>query len=227
MKLIGLMGKALSGKDTVGRMLVDADRGGATVAFANKLKEVCMDLFGLSNEDVFTEEGKKRVTDLPCNKCMGCGSIAVDVVSPAQRVCRGCGMIGESAAFDSKWTVRMILQHVGTEGMRRVDQDVWVKHALRRASTMLAAPVSPATFVAITDVRFRSEALAIQAAGGQVWRIRRPQTDHVVLGLGNHPSEAEMDTIPDTACQRVLRNDGTLEHLQAQALEGLEQFLGA
>ena len=49
MRLIGLMGKSKSGKDTAGQMLVEHDPRGITLAFADKLKEVCMDLFGLTS----------------------------------------------------------------------------------------------------------------------------------------------------------------------------------
>jgi len=47
-KIIALMGKAKSGKDTFGEMLLRANPDGARVAFADKLKEICGEMFDLS-----------------------------------------------------------------------------------------------------------------------------------------------------------------------------------
>lgn len=237
-KVIGLMGKSKSGKDTAGAMLVTHDPRGATIAFADKLKEVCMDLFGLSREDVYTEEGKAKVLDgeahplrLPCWKCMACGSLDCTKEAPTQIVCHKCTMVGEPKAFESFWTPRTILQYLGTEGVRFIDENTWVRHALARADNILAGNVvgmtnlsEPRTFVAITDCRFRSEAEAIWKAGGQVWRIRRPSTDRASQGIVGHASETEMDTIPDSSFQWVINNDGTLENFRTKVLEGLKRL---
>ena len=236
MRLIGLMGKSKSGKNAIGDMLVAHNPKGATLAFADKLKEVCIDLFGLSHDDCYTEEGKAKPTDLPVFKCPACGSINCMLVATTQVLCNGCTAVGEPKTFASFWTPRMILQFVGTEGIRRVDKDAWVKHAIRRASDMLGEgalriverdgkPVSPALFVAITDCRFKSEMAAIKAAGGEVWRIRRPATDKSAQGLAGHASETEMDTIPDSEFNHVINNDATLDVLRGKALIGLKEFL--
>lgn len=232
MKLIALMGKSKSGKDTVGQMLVDANPNGVTLAFADKLKELCADLFGFTREDLYTDAGKNRVTDLPCYKCPACGSIEAWLAAPSQVVCKGCTAVGAPEAFKSFWTVRMALQHVGTEGCRRVDNTVWVKHALARArlyldGASLGITMPVMEFVAITDCRFRSEADAIWKAGGEVWRIRRPETDRQSQGISGHASETEMDTIPDSLFQRVISNDGTLDNLRDKARDGLKSFLQA
>lgn len=231
LRLIGLMGKSKSGKDTVGQMLVEHDPRGATLAFADKLKETVMDLFGATHDDVYTEEGKDKDTGFPCFKCPACGSINANLEAPSQVVCKGCTAVGEPAAFKSTWTWRMVLQHIGTEGCRRVSDQVWVNHALQRAKDLLSedtlrkAGQKPSLFVAITDCRFKSEMTAIKKADGEVWRIRRPETDRKAQGLAKHASETEMDTIPDSAFDRVINNDATLDVLRAKAIEGLNEFL--
>lgn len=241
MRLIGLMGKSKSGKDTVGQMLVEHDKRGATLAFADKLKEVCMDLFGLTHDDVYTEEGKSKVTDLPLFKCPACQSINCMLVATTQVLCNDCTAVGAPEAFASFWTNRMILQHVGTEGIRRVDKSAWVKHAIKRADHLLTAShgggstdgttpttsTPPKLFIAVTDCRFKSEMAAIQKAGGEVWRIRRPVTDRTGQGLAGHASETEMDTIPDSAFDLVINNDSSLDNLRARSVEGLKRFLAA
>ncbi len=221
MRLIGLMGKSKSGKDTVGKFLVEHDQQGATIAFADKLKEVCMDLFGFTHEDVYTEEGKAKPTDLPVLKCPACQSITCQKVSPFQAECTTCKALGEVKAFQTFWTPRMVLQFIGTEGVRRVDENAWVKHAIKRADSMLASK----KFIAITDCRFKSEMKAIKEAGGEIWRIRRPETDRNAAGLAGHQSETEMDTIPDSEFHYVINNDASLDVLKGKSIEALNQFL--
>lgn len=227
MRLIGLIGKSKSGKDTVGQMLVEANPKGVSLAFADKLKEVCMDLFGLTHDDVYTDAGKDKKTDLTVYQCPSCQSIDCHLVAPTQVLCKGCTAVGEPKAFAAFWTNRMILQFLGTEGVRRIDKDAWVKHALRRAATLLDDSKHPKLFVAITDCRFKSEMIAIKKAGGEVWRLRRPSTDHKAQGLAGHASESEMDTIPDSEFHRVIHNDATLDVLRAKAIDGLKTFLQA
>lgn len=235
--VIALMGKSKSGKDTAGAMLTAHDPRGATIAFADKLKEVCMDLFGLSLKDVYTDAGKAQPLDgkahalrLPCWTCMACGSLDCAKVAASQIVCHACTMVGEPQAFQAFWTPRTILQYLGTEGVRFIDENVWVRHALAKAKMLLNdftpgelqgfKTVPARSFVAITDCRFRSEAEAIWKAGGQVWRIRRPATDRAAQGIAGHASETEMDTIPDSQFQWVITNDGTLDNFRTKVIEG-------
>ena len=58
-RLIGLIGKAGSGKDTLADEI--APLGWEKVAFADSLKHMCMDYLGLSYEDAYTQEGKMRM----------------------------------------------------------------------------------------------------------------------------------------------------------------------
>lgn len=228
MNIIALMGRSKSGKDTAGKMLVELMPPGEvrTLAFADKLKDVCMDLYGLSWEDVYTEEGKSRVLDdLPCFKCPSCGSLHVESAGGNMLSCRACDALGEKSGFESRWTPRTILQHVGTEGCRTVDPNVWVKFALRQAARHLEGHlVEPAKLVAITDCRFVSEAEAVWRAGGEVWRIRRPATDQTAQGLAGHASETEMDSIPDVRFQHVIVNGDTLEQFQWKVRDALAVF---
>ena len=58
-RIIGLTGKAGSGKDTAADYLVNT-RGWVKTAFAKPLKDMCIQYLGLSEEDVYTQEGKMR-----------------------------------------------------------------------------------------------------------------------------------------------------------------------
>lgn len=234
LRIIGLMGKSKSGKDTVGQMLVEKDPRGATLAFADKLKEMIMDIFGATHDDLYTDEGKKSKTKFPLLKCPACSSIQCESASDAQVLCRKCTAVGERKSFMTHWEWREIAQFAGTEFGRFVDKDVWVRHAVKRARYLLGVHgpdevvptrFKPQSFIAITDCRFKSEKAAIVAAGGEVWRIRRPETDNRSTGLVGHQSETEMDTIPDNEFAVVLNNDATLEVLRAKVDEQFGRFL--
>lgn len=243
MNVIAVMGKSKSGKNTVGQMIREIMGPGKVIelAFADKLKQMCMDLYDLSRDDVYTEEGKDRVTDFDCWKCPVCQSLDCfdETVDRVKRVvCRKCTAVGDVIGFQSKWTVRMILQHVGTEGCRKVDPYVWVNHAMRTAKRALENGVEitaandsrsvgsrfTPSLVVITDCRFKSELAGTKKAGGVVWRIRRPETDKKAQGIAAHASENEMDSIPDSEFSRVFMNDGTLEDLRAKVKDALIEF---
>lgn len=56
--LIGLVGEAGSGKDTTADYMVE--EGWTKFAFAQTLKEICINYLGLSYDDVYTQEGKLK-----------------------------------------------------------------------------------------------------------------------------------------------------------------------
>jgi len=234
--IIAIMGKLHSGKDTAGQMLIDMG-GGARVAFADKLKQICGEMFGLTYDQMNTEEGKETKTDLPCLRCPLCSGINCHEVKlerewKAECLNYACKAVGEIKSFRDYWTPRMVLQYIGTEGFRRVNPHVWVSYAMRKSTELLqgnavgmTSDTKPPSFVVITDCRFRSEMAGVVAAGGEIWRIRRPETDVTSAGLVGHASETEMDSIPDAEFNRVIVNDGSLDDLKRKLSAGLTQFL--
>jgi hypothetical protein len=87
-----------------------------------------------------------------------------------------------------------------------VNQDIWIKLAMRRASEH----EREGRHVVITDVRFKNEAEAIRHAGGQVWLVERPGAG-LEGAAGGHSSEAG---IPGHLVNQVVRNIGTLDDLE-------------
>jgi hypothetical protein len=91
--------------------------------------------------------------------------------------------------------VRRLLQHLGTDGMRKhLGEDVFVDAAMRN--------VDPTAVNVFTDVRFANEAERIRREGGVVVKIDRPGGRRVV---GEHVSEQLVDTFPHDF---VFHNDG-------------------
>ncbi len=225
--IIGILGKSHSGKDTVGAMLLDAQKSkGKTLAFADKLKRVVAEVFGIPIDELYTDEGKDKETPYDRLMCPECASVEIDEVSLADTEplasCKVCGTTGALSVFKSKWTRRTVCQYIGTEGFRKVFDEVWAQYGMKVARAYLVD--HDQHIVIFTDCRFKTEANAIWAAGGEVWRIKRPETDKVEVGIKQHKSETEQEDIPDSQCQAVIVNDGTLENLRGLVNAQLLRF---
>lgn len=101
--------------------------------------------------------------------------------------------------------VRRTLQRLGSEaGWMFHGKDLWTQ----RVENIMAESDGP--FV-ITDLRMPHEAEWIRCLGGEIWRVERPGTG-LTDAEGTHVSEAG-----GFAADRVVVNDGTLEHLYETA----------
>lgn len=96
---------------------------------------------------------------------------------------------------------RRFLQNLGTNGIRRVEPDFWIKHAINRIQE------TPG-HVVVTDVRFPNELAVIESLGGWSARIFRPGYSDVPA---EHESESALD---DAETDYTIRNDSSLLHLQ-------------
>jgi hypothetical protein len=114
---------------------------------------------------------------------------------------------------DERWgkSPRELLQLLGTEVARSIDEDVWVKSAGIQLRNTWGA--SDRTLVVVTDVRFLNEADFIKKHQGLLVRIQRgPQQ----MGLWEDPHQSEMeleDIVPDL----IVHNDGSLADLSGAA----------
>lgn len=237
--VIGLLGKAKVGKDTAGQMLCQmvGHKHGMSFAFADKLKEICGELYGLTHDEMYTDEGKARfvgekvnakdqkVGRLARTRCPECGSFKVETFASdrtSMASCKLCGTTGEVALFQSFWRNREVLQHIGTEGFRTVDPSVWVNYLFQKIEGAMGRGLQ---YAVITDCRFRSEAEAVWAKGGEVWRIRRPEVEKEQVGIKGHASEVEQDSIKDDECQAVIQNDSTLETFRGRLAVPFKRFM--
>lgn len=183
--LIGLMGVAGSGKDTVAKYL--ADYGYRRLAFADAVKEMA----------------------LAIDPIIGCSG----TTSQPRRLKRLVDAQGwDYAKTDPE--VRRLLQRIGTEAVRDiVGYDTWVNIIDRKvreawSHNLLKRPQDGPPRFALTDCRFPNEAEWITSMGGVVWRITRP---HETIADPTHPSESLLQSItPDV----TIHNTGTLEDLQ-------------
>lgn len=172
-RLIAFTGRKGSGKNTAARFAGDKF-GGGEFAFADALKNACRMIWGLSHEQV---HGNQK-----------------EFVDPTWGL-----------------TPRFIMQRFGTEVGRSIHRNTWIINTLgMRIPAWWKAGVGVAY---ITDCRFENECAAVQQAGGVVIRIVRSvgneswflrflrrwprvRTWWLVWVLGEHPSEAAIDTLP-------------------------------
>lgn len=181
--IIGITGKAQSGKDTACRIVqlintVDYDcaclegEGEKYIldnvdsilpmtcmwekhAFADKLKECASTILGVPRFMFESGKFKESFTSLPLSNKEG-----------------------------EPMTNREFLQYFGTEVGRNIDKDLWIK------ALMYSYGRDKESHWIIPDVRFPNEADAIRNAGGVLWKIERDGS-----GAGNHISEKLIDSI--------------------------------
>lgn len=186
-KLVGVVGKKRSGKDTVAEHLIK-NHGFQRYAFADPIKKAAMELFGFSEAQMWGSDIDKETIDERWN------------ITP-RRMLQLMGT--ELFQFD-------IHKHL-SEKEFNVGRDVWVKRFVywyeEEKQKRIAA--NEDFKVVISDVRFIHESKYIRHLDGEVWRVNRPS----VKNEDSHASEMEMDTIESNI---TLINDSTLENLYSQ-----------
>jgi hypothetical protein len=132
-------------------------------SFADGLKGLCVEFFGLKPEQAYgTDDEKNTKTKVKWEDTPTWQNSSLNL----------------NRGF---MTSRELLQYFGTNVMRKMHKDVWVEHTvnkIKREQTELAI---------IADVRFPNEVEAILSAGGEVIKLQRaPLKD-------NHESETALD----------------------------------
>jgi hypothetical protein len=195
--IVGISGKAQSGKDTVSKMIV------YTIWYYNYSQR--LQPFSLEHYNN-TYEKFGDVIDFTCwyktsfaNKLKQCLSNILNVsISKFED--------NEFKKSEVEWlgiTVRELLQKFGTAIRNEVSDDFWVKACLNN--------LEKDDDYLITDVRFKSEAKGIKDLEGIIVRVNREGA-----GAGNHISEIDLD---DYSFDYVINNDGSMEDLLLKVKE--------
>ena len=115
-------------------------------------------------------------------------------------------------------TPRQLLQTIGTNwGRQMVDTTIWTRCWQQQVQSQLAAGIP----VVVDDCRFPEEAQLVEAMGGVMVQVLRPQGGSEAFA--NHASEGALNQW-DFQAQVV--NDGDLDQLQRIAVELLNQLNG-
>lgn len=155
------------------------------IHFADALKDACSIIFGINRQDMETEDGKKKLTDVRWPVFENNPGFP-DTWRPDPN---GCFM-----------TVREVLQFVGTDLFRtQIDPDIWVKSVYRK-------DYSPDDVVIVADCRFPNEADFAKKHGLLV-KIERTTN----LGEDTHISEKALDNYANF--DEIIDNNRDMGHL--------------
>lgn len=107
----------------------------------------------------------------------------------------------------SYWTPREILQHIGTDAYRAVDDSFWVNDLFRYIET------NNLNNVIITDGRFPGEIDAVYQRGGI--HIRMKRNHGIFVNNTTHSSETALDNYEK--CDYYIDNNGSIMDLYGMA----------
>lgn len=247
MHIIGVCGRKGSGKDTVGDVLTQ-QCGFQRVALADPIKQLVHQVFNLNEETLFgPSAARERLIPEASDPAWwnhAWAMIETDAVQarierlfrePAEAVERLRTLMKHTLEpYGSRITARVLLQQLGTEWGRAIDENVWVRQVFFTADALMDGfeyhpmlgrtppPNKPnrslLAGVVVTDVRFYSEVRNIQrytnfmrSARGHVWTVnaqqRLPPQD-----LNEHASEPAYE---DTAlwADTIIDNNGAKDDL--------------
>lgn len=157
------------------------------ISFADPLKRICIPLSGLSYPILLGVDYTGRtIRELPINQ------VVPDFWHPTL-------------------SGRQMLEQIGTDVFRSVDDEIWIKLAKRRINEYNARGIG----VVISDVRFRNEADMIRNAGGQLWFISRQPGDLVLSDddQKTHVSKWEFLTFIDVDNDIIILNRDSITNL--------------
>lgn len=215
--LIGLIGKAGSGKDTVAGFLVEKHGFAARLAFADKLKVIIADAFDVPLEH-FNDRDKKNLPHpnltaayisrkFNSQDLVSWFEAVIDDLAPERM--KVSTDTAASAIFhnllphDECVSPRRAAQLIGTEGFRNlVHNSIWVDYLLRRALEI----VRQGGRVVISDIRFRDEFDAVRQSGGIIMALHRDAAeshDHTSEDIGDLMKRADF----------TVMNNGTIDYL--------------
>ena len=208
MILLGLSGKAGSGKDSVAAYLKQ-QYGFIPFSFSDTLYREVVSAFDLPDEDLLRDRATKEV---PTKVLCGENCSDPNFVS----LLAGSGYVDRG---DAPRSPRQILQMWGTNYRRAQDPDYWIKKAEAWLEAILkAAPypeLRPQLFVC-SSVRFENEREWIKDPNGSIWHLRRFNAAPV------HAHESENE-LPVLEGERVIYNNYTLDYLH----RGVDQLLSS
>lgn len=192
--IIGISGKAQSGKDTIGAIIQRLTNPGWDILedntweirkFADALKEIITILTGIPRADLEKIEVKQSTLGSEWNRSVPCNC------------CEECG-------FEKKieTTVRDFHQIIGTDAIRLYFPNAWVNALMNK--------YKEDNKWIVTDVRFPNEADIIRKKGGILIRVIRVTTGDI----STHPTEIALDDY--TEFDHIIYNHGSLEELEAR-----------
>lgn len=215
-KIVGILGRKGSGKDTVAEALKSL--GFVQESFAMPVYQEVAEAFGVTVEFLNNRETKEKpMPELRLSQCSDETFKGIAYVQLAKEIAAamdGVSLLGPGHTYkpeDFMLSPRKSLQLWGTEYRRQQDNHYWVKKLHERIEA------SGAKRVAISDVREPMEAAWVKRQdNGLVLKVIRPGNPYEGGELANHSSETLVDAI---AFDLDVYNDDTVTQLQEDAVE--------
>jgi hypothetical protein len=185
--IIGISGKALSGKDTIANFLVSNGYIDRKIGFGDNLKHACKNIFNLSDDDLFTQNGKKTPFDTPLVSNMATIENIVSWMSITHDITLENTSVDHLLGIEL-FRPRDVLQFVGTDVMRYLCPTYH--------SDVVFSSIKGGESIVISDVRFPNEADLVSSLGGWSVRVNRPiwlREKHGIVLDTDHPSETSLD----------------------------------
>lgn len=224
--IVGLSGKAGSGKSTVSRYLKEA-YGYEERSFAAPLKALVAEIFGykwphLHGPSAHREQPQARFKydhtwEICRERLFDKGPHIVDEIlgySDIAAFHQLCHVFEKIRHKFPTMSARECLQAIGTEwGRDLVSDTIWIDYLDRN--------VENGSRVVISDVRFLNELTAVRKKGGITIRLKREVAR--VGDVFKHASETALDTVPDSAYDYVIENQGSVSDLLLRIAEIMKE----
>ena len=187
--IVGLTGRAGSGKSTASNWIIRNHHMVSPLAFAGPLKVMTYELLRMALPKGHDPDARAYITD----------PVLKETPIP----------------FLGNLTARRIMQTLGTEwGREALHQDFWIWLAAAKVERMIGSTFKKSDKVPLKivfdDLRFANEAAMIWAYGGLIIEIVRPDAEKPA-DIAGHASE-QLDFAADV----TIVNDGTVEDLEAK-----------
>lgn len=242
--IIGIAGKAKSGKDTVAGMIAYIIREGlfradyrnwsirydkpgitreigAVIHFADFIKDVCSRVFLINRhyfDNIVYKEQLSYLMD--SGVFVKLNEVPKDYIIANHAILSTTSIASLLRGYNNKVAIslRTMLQYVGTElGRNQLGDNCWINATMSNTSIIR----NRFGFCTIADVRFANECDAIRnQKGGFVIEIKRPNDDEIKLNKFIHASESLEGINPDF----VINNDGNKFKLFHQVLAVLDKI---
>jgi hypothetical protein len=206
--LIGVVGKAGSGKDTIADIFVEKYNF-TKIGLADPIKRFLKEIFDFSDDQLWGDSQFRTLED-----------------KRYPRTVKGAL---------TYLTARYALQHLGTEFGRSCNEDVWANYAIKQYEKLMSDKVFRYNYkkgiysiisgefdgvkskrpsgVVISDCRFNNEALKVKNNNGRLIKVIRNNLKKDKNSFRKHISETELDSIPEYLFNHTIINDGTMEDL--------------
>lgn len=194
-EVYGILGNKGHGKDTFAKLIQETNQNFKITHFAKSLKEMAGRVFGLTHDQLYNQDFKEVPLSQP-----------IEMDNYLEQMCKESSL-PLLAAGKVATNPREVLQFLGTEYVRRAQDDFWIQ--------MLIQEVHGTPQVLIPDTRFINEAKALKRIGAHTIKVVRLD---LPKSADTHSSEVEMATIPVDLTLEVGEGDFDFLRRSAQSL---------